>query len=159
MFLDISNAFDKVWHEGLILKLSHSGISGNLLLLLKDFLKCRKQRVVLNGQNSSWKRITSGAPQGSIWGSLLVLIYINNLPDGLSSNCKLFADDISLFPVVHDVTVSSSEPTSNLAKISEWAFKWKMTFNPDTSKPTQEVIFSRKIKTVPHPLITFNSNP
>ena len=115
--------------------------------------------MVLNGQNSSWKRITSGALQGSIWGSLLFLICINDLPDGLTSNCKLFADDTSLFSVVHDVTLSSSELKGDLAKISEWAFKWKMTFNPDTSKPTQEVIFSRKIKTVPHPLITFNSNP
>ena len=55
VFLDISKVFDKVWHEGLILKLSRNGISGNLLYLLKDFLKYRKQRAVLNGQNSSWK--------------------------------------------------------------------------------------------------------
>ena len=55
MFLDISKVFDKVWHEGLILKLSRNGISGNLLNLLKDFLKYRKQKVLLNGQNSSLK--------------------------------------------------------------------------------------------------------
>ena len=77
--------------------------------------------------------------------------------------CHRIANSLQMiypfFLLFIDVTVSSSEPTSNLAKISEWAFKWKMTFNPDTSKPTQEVIFSRKIKTVPHPLITFNSNP
>ena len=115
--------------------------------------------MVLNGQNSSWKGITSGVPQGSILGPLLFLIYINELPDGLSSNCKLFADDTSLFSVVHDVTISSSELNSDLAKISEWAFKWKMSFNPDPSKPAQEVIFSRKLKTIPHPLTTFNNNP
>ena len=96
MFLDISKAFDKVWHEGLILKLSRNGISGNLLYLLKDFLKYQKQRVVLNGQNSSWKGITSGVLQGSILGPLLLLIYINDLPDGFSSDCKFFADDTSL---------------------------------------------------------------
>ena len=77
----------------------------------------------------------------------------------MSSNCKLFADDTFLFSVVHVVTISSSELNSNLAKISEWAFEWKMTFNPDQSKPAQEVIFSRKLKTVPHPSITFNNNP
>ena len=54
-----------------------------LLNLLKDFLKYRKQRVVLNGQNSSWKGITSGVPKESILGLLLILIYINHLPDGL----------------------------------------------------------------------------
>ena len=56
-------------------------------------------------------------------GPLLFLIYINDLPDGLSSNCKLFADDMSLFSIVHDLTISSSELYSDLAKISEWAFK------------------------------------
>ena len=56
-------------------------------------------------------------------GPLLFLIYINDLPDGLSSNCKLFADDMSLFSIVHDLTISSSELYNDLAKISEWAFK------------------------------------
>ena len=142
MFLDISKAFNKVWHEGLILKLSRYGVCGNLLYLLKDLLKHRKQRVVLNGENSSWQGSTSGVPQGSILGPLLLLIYINDLSDGLSSNCKLFADDTSLFSVVHDATISSSELNSDLANISEWAFKWKMNFNPDQSKPAQDVIFS-----------------
>ena len=123
VFLDISKAFDKVWHKILILKLSHNGISGNLLYLLKDFLKYRKQRVVLNGQNFLWKRITSGAPQGSILGPLLFLNYINDLLDGLSSNCKLFADDASLFSVVYNVIINSSELDSDLGKISEWASK------------------------------------
>ena len=80
--------------------------------------------MVLNGQNSSWKGINSGVTQGSILGPLLFLIYITNLPDGLlpdglSSNCKLFADDTSLFCVVHDVTISTSEFNIDLAKISE----------------------------------------
>ena len=58
---------------------------------------------------------------------------------------NLFADDTSLFSIVHDVTISSSELNSDLAKISEWDFKWKMSFNSDPSKPAQEVIFSRKL--------------
>ena len=74
------------------------------------------------------------------------------MSDSLSSNCKLFADDTSLFSVVHDVTISSSELNSDLAKISEWTFNWKRSFNPDPAKPAQEVIFSRKLKTV-------NNNP
>ena len=129
------------------------------MYFLKDFLKYRKHRVALNGQISSWKRITSGVLQGSILGPLLFLIYINNSLDALSSDCRLFADDMSLFSVVQDVTISYSELNRDLAKISEWDFKWKMSLSPDLSKPAQEVIFSRKLKTVPHPSIIFNNNP
>ena len=63
--------FDKVWHEGLIFKLKQNGISGKLLPLIKDFLSDRKQRVVLNGQCSSWMGVQAGVPQGSIIGPLL----------------------------------------------------------------------------------------
>ena len=102
VLLDISKAFDKVWHDDLIFKLKQNGISGNLLNLLSNFLRNRKQRVVLNGQTSSWADVNAGLPEGSILGSLLFLIYINNLTDGLSSNAKLLADGISLFSVVHN---------------------------------------------------------
>ena len=84
VFLDISKAFDKVWHEGIILKLKQNGISGKLLSALSDFLKDRKQRVTLNGQVSSWTVVNAGVPQGSILGPLLFLVYINDLTDGVS---------------------------------------------------------------------------
>ena len=97
VFLDISKAFDKVWREGLIVKLKQNGIKGNLLDTLTNFLNDRKQRVVLNGQHSKWTNIEAGVPQGSILGPLPFLIYINELPDNLISNPKLFADNTSLF--------------------------------------------------------------
>ena len=84
VFLDISKAFDKVWHEGIIWKLKQNGISGKLLSVLSDFLKDRKQRVTLNGQVSSWTVVNAGVPQGSLLGPLLFLVYINDLTDGLS---------------------------------------------------------------------------
>ena len=71
VFLEISKAFDKVWHDGLIFKLKQNDISGKLLNLIKDFLKNRKQRVVLNGQFFPWTDVDAGVPQGSILGPLL----------------------------------------------------------------------------------------
>ena len=78
------------------------GIKGNLLKLLQSFLSSRVQRVVLNGQCSEWKNISAGVPQGSILGPLLFLIYINDLPDGLQSDVKMFADDTCLLSVIID---------------------------------------------------------
>ena len=123
--LDISKAFDKVWDEGLILKLDQYGTTENLLCLIKCFLKNRNQRVVLNGQTSSWTNVLAGVPQGSILGPLFFLIYINDLSDDLSSNPKLFADDTSFFSVVNDKDPSAKELNNDLRKISNWPINGK----------------------------------
>ena len=103
VFLLLSKAFDKVWHDGIIFKLEAYGAEGELLSLLKNYLENREQRVVLNGQTSERRKIMSGIPQGSVLGPLLFLIYINDLPDGINSLCKIFADDTSLFSKVSDI--------------------------------------------------------
>ena len=74
VFLDLSKAFDKVWHEDLLYKLKNNGINGNALKLIKSFLHSRSQRVVLNGQTTSWLSIRDGVPQGSVLGPLFFLI-------------------------------------------------------------------------------------
>ena len=102
--------------------------------------------------------VNVGAPHGSILGLLLFLIYINDLADGLSSNAKLFADDTSLFSVIHDVDASANELNNDLYQINKWAFQWKMSFNPDPSKQTQEIIFKRKTRKICHPSLRFNNS-
>ena len=97
IFIDISKAFDKVWHDCLIFKLLQNGVSRVMINILRNFLRNRKQRVVLNDQCSSWADVIADVPQGSILGPLLSLIYINDLSDGLNIECKLFADGTSLF--------------------------------------------------------------
>ena len=100
VFLDISKAFDKVWHDGLIFKLKQNGISGRLLQLFENYPLNRKQRVILNGSRSEYSVIESGVSQGSVLGPLLFLIYINDLERNIKSNTKCFADDTSLFSTV-----------------------------------------------------------
>ena len=65
--------------------------------MLENYLQYREQRVVLNGQTSACRKTNSGFPQKSVLGPLLFLIYINDLPDGLTSTCKIFADDLTFF--------------------------------------------------------------
>ena len=121
-----------------------------------DFLKDRKQRTTLNGCFSTWKNVKAGVPQGFILGPLLFLIYINDLPEGLSSNTKIFADDTSIFSNSSDPEISYRELTDDLMKIKNWAYQWKMSFNPEPSKQAQEVIFSHKLIQLPHQLLNFN---
>ena len=158
IFLDISKAFDRVWHDGLLYKLKQNGIKGNLMKLLSSFLNNRKQRVLLNGRFSSWRNISAGVPQGSILGPLLFLVYINDLCDGLESSPRLFADDISLFSPVNDINLTAIQMNRDLNLISNWAHQWKMQFNPDPLKQAQEVIFSRKRKDIIHPNLIFNNS-
>ena len=98
LFLDVSKALDKVWLAELIYKLRQNGICGDLINILNVFLTNRKVRVVLNGQCSSWVDIRAGVPQGSIIRPLLFLICVNDLPNGLKCECRLFADDTYFFP-------------------------------------------------------------
>ena len=76
----------------------------------------------------------------------MLLIYINDLTEGLSTNVKIFADDTSLFSVIHDIQTSANNLNKDLERISNWATQWKNNFNPDTTKQAQEVIFGRKVK-------------
>ena len=144
VFLDISKAFDRVWHGGLLFKLKQNGFSGNLLRLIKTFLSDSVQRVTLIGKTSDWENIQTGVSQVSILGLLFFLMYINDLSADLKSNVKLFADYTSLFSVVSDPLETANTLNKDLDKIRGWAELWKMAFNPDSTKQAEEVVFSKK---------------
>ena len=143
-FLDISNAFDKIWNDGLIFELCQNGISGDIIKILRDFLRNRKQRVVLSGQCLSWADVCACVLQGLILGPLLFFIWISDLSDGLKIERKLSADDTFLFSVVHDINTSASDLNDDLEKIGNGAFQYKINFSTDLNKETQEIIFSSK---------------
>ena len=126
---------------------------------MESFLSERFQKALLNGQSSVWASIEAGVPQCSILGWLLFLIYIDDLSDGITSNVKLFADEASVFSTIHNINYWVSNLNSNIQKISQWVFKWKMSFNPDPTKQAEEVIFSRKKIKSSHPLIKLNNLP
>lgn len=148
VFCDISKAFDRVWHKGLIAKLRSIGISGNLLHWFKNYLSCRKQRVVLHDKMSPWEVIRAGVTQGSILGPLLFIIYINDIVTDIQCQIKLFADDTSLYIVVDDRSQASNKLNSDLSKINTWANNWLVTFNPNK---TENIIISRKNMQPFHP--------
>ena len=123
VFLHLSKTFYKVWLEELSYKLKNNGINGNALRLIESFLHNKYQRVVLNDQSSSWPSIRAGVPQGSVLGLLFFLTYISNLPEGLTSKVKLFADDTSLFSIVNCVSTSALALNSDLLKIMDWPYQ------------------------------------
>ena len=87
-----------------------------------------------SGFFSEYSVIESGIPQGSVLGPLLFLIYINDLEKDIKSKVKFFADDTMLFSVVKDPIASANDLNSDLEVINQWAYQWKMQFNPDPTK-------------------------
>ena len=102
--LDISKAFDRVWHAGLLHKLKSYGISGQIFGLISSFLSNRRLRVVLDGKSSQEYPLNAGVPQGSILGPTLFLLYINELPDDVICNIAIDADDTTLYSKCNQVS-------------------------------------------------------
>ena len=93
---DISKAFDRVWHAGILHELRSYEISGQLFGLISSFLSNRHLRVVLDGKSSQEYPVNAGVPQGSILGPTLFLLYINDLPDDVICDIAIYADDTTL---------------------------------------------------------------
>ena len=133
VYLDFQKAFEKVPNKRLILKLNVVGIQGNACTWIREWLTCRKQKVLIRGETSKWSEVTSGVPQGSVLGPLLFLIYINDLDSGIVSKLVKFADDTKIGGVAN--TVSAAKVIQNdLDSIQNWADTWQMTFNREKCK-------------------------
>ncbi|MCP3901156.1 MAG: reverse transcriptase family protein, partial [Desulfobacteraceae bacterium] len=155
IFLDISKAFNRVWHKGLLFKLKQCGIRGKMFEWFVDYLDNRFQRVVINGQASSWLPISAGVPQGSVLGPLLFLVYINDIVH-VVRHCKirLFADDTCLFIEVDNRDETSRKINHDLNDIQSWADQWLITFSP---VKTKSLIISNKPDLALNPSLYLNN--
>lgn len=150
VFCDITKAFDRVWHRGLIFKLKSVGLTGNLLEWLGSYLDKRQQRVCIKSKASSWKQTNAGVPQGSILGPLLFLIFINDIVKSIRGNIRLFADDTILYEIVDDPLLTAIILNIDLSNIYAWSRTWLVDFHPQ--KTESLVISKKRVKTV-HPLL------
>ncbi|KAK6174541.1 hypothetical protein SNE40_017797 [Patella caerulea] len=141
VFCDVSRAFDRVWHKGLLNKLYAVGIRDKFLLLIENYLSNRQQVVVIKNETSKMKTVEAGVPQGSVLGPTLFLIYINDVIKNINSHVRLFADDTSLYVTIEDPVLCQTSLNDDLSKISTWSIDWKVNFNPNK---TESMTFSRK---------------
>ena len=151
VFLDISKAFNRVWHQGLLAKFRAIGFSENIVEWFSSYFENHKQRVCLGGIVSAWLSIFAGVPQGSILGPILFSIFINDIVKYIGTNIRLFADDTILYKVVHNIDLAAAELNIDLESIKYCAKIWKVDFNPLKSK---SLLITKKNRNIQHlPLI------
>ena len=133
-FYDLSKAFYRVWHAGLLCKLELLGLQGKALDWLKDYLTTREQQVRVNGTPSSRLKIPAGVPQGSVLGPLFFLIYTSDLPEAVAdvpgSSCEQFADDTNLTSINSRADLTEDNLQVAINQTALWLRVWRLCVNP-----------------------------
>ena len=132
-WLDFARAFNKVDHRRLMCKIKSFGIDGKLLAWIGDWLRGRRQRVVVEGQTSDWAAVLSSVIQGSVLGTLLFVIFINDIDEEAEAYIRKFADDTKGGMVVENEE-DAEMMQRELDKMVEWAERSRMEFNVEKCK-------------------------
>ena len=152
--LDFQKAFDKVPHKLLIDKLRKvANIDPYIVNWIQDFLSGRSQKVAVRGVESDALPVTSGVPQGSVLGPTLFLLYINDLPDSVSCNVSLYADDTLMYATVNDKN-DETQFQKNIDSLVRWSATNKMPFN---KSKCEVIIFNQGTKPPPRYTISEHS--
>ena len=133
IYLDFAKAFDTVPHHRLIVKLQSYGRGGRVLDWITNFLTDRRQRVLAQASESSWVKVLSGVPQGSVLGPVLFVCYINDMPDTISSLIYMYADDTKMANVVNEKK-DWKALQQDLRRLQEWSEKWQLILNSTKCK-------------------------
>ena len=158
IFLDISQAFDSVWHHGLLMKIKEIGLNGNLANFIKGFLQDRKITVRIGSHSSSPHKLSSGVPQGSVMSPTLFTILINDIFKELPSNIQhsLFADDGAIWSVTDNLSEALENIQEALNTIIKWTETWGLTLSKEK---TVAIIFTSKRMTTPPPPLMLGTHP
>jgi hypothetical protein len=128
VYLDYQKAFDTVPFKRLLVKLKSYGISGKMSDWISGFLTDRRMQVSVRGSSSEWCNVSSGVPQGSVLGPFLFLAYVNDIPDIVESNIKMFADDTKIWlKVISQFDIETLQ--GDLNRLCEWSRKWLLKFH------------------------------
>ena len=138
LFLDVAQAFDKVWHAGLIHKI-HGVLPKAYCSLIESYLKDRTFQVSYNGALSNWCSIQAGVLQGSVLEPILYLLYMSDIPTSDQVDNPMFADDTALLAVADDQEQGIEMVQQHMNKLLKWTNRWKIKINSDKSK---HVVFS-----------------
>ena len=128
IYLNFQKAFDYVPHKRLIRKLAAYGVTGKIIRWIETFLTDRKQRVCVEGSLSNWEDVLSGIPQDSVLGPTLFVVFINDMPDVITSLSKMFADDAKVFRQI-ETSADTVTLQNDLDHLTDWSIKWQMNFN------------------------------
>jgi len=134
VFCDFSNAFDTVWHNGLLYKLSRCGVQGRVLRWLRDYLSDRSFKVFFEGEYSSLRRIKSGVPQGAILSPLLFNVVMSDIPSVPAVHCAEYADDVAFYSSDIDIAQATARLQTQIASFYNWSQQWGLKLNPLKTK-------------------------
>ena len=141
VLVDFEGAFDAVWREGILYKLTILGIKGRLYKYVKSFLSERQSRSFINSTQTDWITTNVGIPQGSVMGPILYIIFTKDISNHITISHIKFADDLSMWITHTDIQVTSTVLQHNIDNLIEWTRKWRQNLN---IQKTEVMAFTQK---------------